>query len=470
MENERTISWAEHEFAGAKLGDQRRTDRLVVLAEQRRRRPTASLPECCGGGAGVKAAYRFYETVTIRPQAILAPHRRATLARMAEHSVVLLPQDTTQVDYTTHTDTLGLGVLQNKAQHGLLLHTTLAVTPDRVPLGVVDQQIWTRDPSQFGKRHNRKTRPTSEKESQKWLNSLVVAAELQVELPGVRLVSIADREGDVYDFMRQATLDGPAVLVRASWDRAVDHPQGHLWPLLESQPLAGQLMITVPRQPGQPTRQAALSVRFGPIPLRPPRTRLKSERLPQLTLWGVLAREADPPAGEEPIEWLLLSSLPVTHLAEACERVQWYSCRWLVEIYHKVLKSGCRIESRQLETVFNLKRYLAVDGVVAWQLLYLTMLGRQLPDVPCTAVLEAQEWQALYCFTHQVATPPATPPSLQEALRWIAKLGGFLGRTGDGEPGVTTIWRGLQRLHDIATTWQLFHSHPFNPDQDVGND
>jgi hypothetical protein len=470
MENARTTSWAEHEFGGAKLGDRRRTERLVWLAEQRSRQPTASLPECCGSGAGVKAAYRFYETVTIRPQAILAPHRRATLARMAEHPVVLLPQDTTQVDYTSHTDTVGLGVLQNKHQRGLLLHTTLAVTPERVPLGVVDQQTWTRDPSQFGKRHNRKTRPTSEKESQKWLDSLAVAAELQAALPGVRLVSIADREGDVYDFMRQATPEGPAILVRASWDRAVDHPQGHLWAFLESQPVAGELTISVPRQPGQPTRVAQLSVRFAPVTLKPPRTRLKAERLPPLRLWGVLAREEGPPAGEQPIEWLLLSSLPVDDLAAAAERVQWYSCRWLVEIYHKVLKSGCRIEARQLETAANLKRYLAVDGVVAWQLLYLTMLGRQLPDAPCTAVLEAHEWQALYCFTHKVARPPTTPPKLHDAVRWIAKLGGFLDRTADGEPGVTTLWRGLQRLHDIAAAWQLFHALSSIPDQDVGND
>jgi transposase Tn5 family protein/transposase-like protein len=470
MEHERSTSWAEHEFGGAQLGDRRRTERLVWLAEQRGRRPSASLPACCGSGAGVKAAYRFYETVTIRPQAILAPHRRATLARMAEQPVVLLPQDTTQVDYSTHTDTLGLGVLQNKHQRGLLLHTTLAVTPDRVPLGVVDQQIWTRDPSQFGKRHNRKARPTSEKESQKWLDSLAVAAELQAALPGVRLVSIADREGDVYDFMRQAVPTGPAVLVRASWDRAVNHPQGHLWAFLESQPVAGNLTVSVPRQPGQPTRQAHLRVRFAPLTLKPPRTRLKGEHLPSLTLWGVLAREADPPAGEEPIEWLLLSSLPVSNLDEAAERVAWYSCRWLVEIYHKVLKSGCRIEDRQLETAANLKRYLALDGVVAWQVLYLTMLGRQLPDVPATAVLEAHEWQALYCFTQQVATPPRTPPSLQDAVRWIAKLGGFLGRTADGDPGVTTVWRGLQRLHDIAAAWQLFHIDSLIPDQDVGND
>lgn len=470
MEDESSISWAAREFGGAQLGDQRRTNRLVWLAQQRGRRPNASLPECCGGPAGVKAAYRFYDTVSIRPQAILDPHRRATLARMAQQAVVLLPQDTTQLDYSTHTDTHGLGVLQNKNQRGLLLHTTLAVTPERVPLGVVAQRIWARDPSQFGKRHQRKTRPTSDKESQKWLDSLALAAELQAELPGVQLVSIADREGDVYDFMRQASPTGPAILVRAAWDRAVDHPQGHVWALLESQPIAGTLTVNVPRQPGQPARQARLSVRFAPIPLRPPRARRQGEHLPALQLWGVLAREAEPPAGQDPIEWLLFSSLPVTNLDEAIERVHWYSGRWLVEIYHKVLKSGCRIEDRQLESAENLKRYLALDGVVAWQVLYLTMLGRQLPDLPCDAVLEAHEWQALYCFTQQVATPPATPPRLQDAVRWIAKLGGFLGRTGDGDPGVTTVWLGLQRLHDIAAAWQLFHPQPPFPDQNVGND
>jgi hypothetical protein len=208
-----------------------------------------------------------------------------------------------------------------------------------------------------------------------------------------------------------------------------------------------------------------LNVRFAAVTLRPPRAR-RGEPLPEIQVWAVWAREETPPAGSQAIEWLLLSTLPVEDFEQACQRVQWYTCRWLDEIYHKVLKSGCRIEARQLEHIDNLQRYLAVDGVVAWQVLYLTMLGRQLPDLPCTAVLEAQEWQALYCFIHQVATPPTTPPTLQQATRWIAQLGGFLGRKADGHPGVTTLWRGLQRLHDITTIWQLVHPPP----KVVGND
>jgi len=294
---------------------------------------------------------------------------------------------------------------------------------------------------------------------------LARALSLQAQLPGVQLVSLADREGDVYDFLRPALGAGqPAVLVRAAWDRAVAHPQRQLWTYLEHQPLAGSLSISVPRRPGQPARRADLSVRFAPVTIRPPQAR-RGEGLPPLNLWAVLARETEPPAGPEPIEWLLLSSLPVTDLGQACERIQWYTCRWLSELYHKVLKSGCRIEARQFADLANLRRYLALDAVVAWQVLYATMVGRQQPELPCTVLLEAAEWQALYCFIHQVPAPPEGPPSLQQAVRWIAGLGGFLGRKADGQPGVTTLWRGFQRLHDIVATWQLVHSFS----KDVGN-
>jgi hypothetical protein len=458
-------SWAEVEFGGAQLGDPRRTRRLVQLAEQRARQPSASFAQGCGGAAGAKAAYRFFANVNVTPEALLEPHRQATVVRMAQQAVVLLPQDTTQVDYSRHTDTHGLGVLQSERQRGLLLHTTLAVTPERVPLGVIDQQIWTRDPEQLGKRHRTKQRSINEKESRKWLDSLAQAQRLQAQLPQVQLVSIADREGDVYDFLQPILGKGPAVLVRAIRDRRVNAVQRHLWAHVQSQSLAGRLTLQVPRAPKQPAHAAELEVRFAAVNVRPPKGR-RGEDLPELQLWAVLAHEVSPPAGSQAVEWLLLSSLPVTSFEQACQRIKWYTCRWLNEIYHKVLKSGCRIEARQLEHLANLKRYLALDGVVAWQVLYLTMLGRQLPDAPCTAVLERHEWQALYCFIQQVAAPPAQPPSLRQAIRWIAQLGGFLGRKADGHPGVTTLWRGLQRLHDITNMWQLVHPAP----KDVGND
>lgn len=455
-----TQNWAEQEFGNAELGDYRRTKRLIQLAEQRGDQPHASFSQSCEDAASTKAAYRFYENEAIQPAAILSSHYETTQERMSQEPIVLAVQDTTQLDYTHHPATEGLGVLQTKNQHGMLLHTTLAITPERVPLGIIDQQTWVRPAKDFGKKHQRKNRPTSEKESQKWLTSLDATSKVQQELPNTKIVSVGDREADIYDLFALSEKLGQSLLVRASWDRCVEHPENYLWAFMESREVSGTLTVTVPRKGNQPARQAELTVRFGQVTICPPKSRA-SEGLEPIVLWGILACEENPPEGvkaTEAISWLLLTKEPVNTFQEACEKLQWYTCRWGIEIYHKVLKDGCRIEERQFEEAENIKRYLALDSVVAWRVLYLTMIGRQMPDLPSSAVLEAHEWQALYCFIHKTSTPPEQPPSLRQAIRWIGKLGGFMGRKGDGEPGVTVIWRGLQRLYDISETWLIFHS------------
>ena len=466
--NSDTESWSEQEFGNADLGDSRRTQRLIELAEQRGCQPNASIAQSCGDNAATKAAYRFYENEAISMTAILSSHQQATQRRMNQESVVLAVQDTTQLDYTSHPATEGLGTLHKKKQRGMLMHTTFAVTPERVPLGIIHQQIWTRPAEDFGKKHKRKQLPIQEKESQKWLTSLEATSHMQKELPNTRVVSVGDREADVYELFTSSHQLSQDVLVRAAWDRKVEHPENYLWSFLESQPVAGQLTITVPRKGKQPARQAELSIRYAKVTLHPP-WRPKPVELAPITLWAVLAHEDHPPEGVEAVSWLLLTSTPVNSFQEACERIQWYTCRWLIEIYHKVLKSGCRVEERQFSTVENIKRYLAVDNVVAWRVVYLTMVGRETPDMPCTAILEAHEWQALYCFIHKTSKPPDAPPSLKQATRWIAQLGGFLGRKGDGEPGVIVLWRGLQRLHDIVDSWLIFHL-PSQDSEHVGKD
>ena len=220
--------------------------------------------------------------------------------------------------------------------------------------------------------------------------------------------------------------------------------------------------MRVPRQPGQPSRQATLEVRFASVTLQPPRNRAR-EGLSRLALWAVLAQEVRPPDGGTQqvaaICWRLLTTVRVETFEAACERVQWSSCRWLIEVWHKVIQSGCRVEERQFEDAATIQPYLPLDSVVAWRVLYLTMLGRAVPQMPCSVLLEAHEWQALYCFVHHTSTPPAQVPTLGEATRWIAQLGAFLGRRGDGNPGIVVMWRGLQRLHDLAQAWQVFGPH-----------
>ncbi|MBD3182499.1 IS4 family transposase [Candidatus Poribacteria bacterium] len=466
--NSDSQSWSEQEFGNADLGDSRRTQRLIKLAEQRGCQPNASIAQSCGDNASAKAAYRFYENESICMSDILSSHQQATQKRINQESVVLAVQDTTQLDYTSHPATEGLGTLHKKKQRGILMHTTFAVTPQRVPLGIIHQQIWTRPVEEFGKKHKRKQLLIHEKESYKWLISLEASSHMQKEHPTTKVVSVGDREADIYELFISSQELSQDILVRGAWDRKVEHPENHLWSSLESQPFAGHVTVTVPRKGKQPARQAELSIRYAKVTLHPPQ-RPKPVELAPVTIWAVLTHEEHPPEGVEAITWLLLTSISVNSFHEACILIQWYSCRWLIEIYHKVLKSGCRVEKRQFGTVENIKRYLAIDNVVAWRVVYLTMVGRETPDIPCTAILEAHEWQALYCFIHKNSKPPDEPPALKQATRWIAQLGGFMGRKRDGEPGVIVLWRGLQRLHDIVDSWLIFHLHSHDS-QHVGKD
>jgi Transposase DNA-binding/Transposase Tn5 dimerisation domain len=445
-------TWAVTEFAEAELGDLRRTQRLVELATALAQRPGTSLPEACGEQAMLKAAYRFFDNAAIDPQNLLDSHGDATLTRLAPVPLVLAVQDTTELD-------TGLGPLGHSAHRGLLVHTTLAFTPERVPLGVLAQQVWARDPDDIGKRATRKQRPITEKESQKWLTSVEAVVAARGACPQTRFVSVGDREADVYDLLALERPTGVELLIRAAWDRCVTQPEHYVWATVAARPVAATATVQVPRRGAQPARPATLAVRWCPLTLCPPRHR-KRERLPAVPLWAVQALEEAPPAGTAPMEWLLLSTCAVHTTAEAWARVDWYACRWGVEVWHKILKSGCRIEARQLETAERLQRCLALYSVIAWRIFYATMLGRVVPDVSCTVLLELEEWQALYCAIHRTPTPSPEPPSLRQAVHWIAQLGGFMGRRGDGEPGAMVLWKGFQHLADLTTMYCIMRPLP----------
>jgi hypothetical protein len=268
---------------------------------------------------------------------------------------------------------------------------------------------------------------------------------------------VGDREADVYDLLVAERAVGVDLLVRAAWDRRVVHDEQYLWARVQAQPVAEVYTVDVPRHGEQPARAAVLALRCGAVELCPPCHR-RAERLPSVTVWAVQVVEEYPPAGGEPLEWLLLTTYPVRSPADAQECGEWYACRFGIEGWHKVLKSGCRIEARQLESAARLHRCLTLFSVIAWRIVYATLLSRTLPELPWTVLLALEEWQARYCATHQTPTPPPTPPRLQEAVQWIARLGGFLGRSGDGEPGVTVLWRGFQHLADLTRMYCLLRS------------
>jgi hypothetical protein len=452
-------NWAENEFSQADMGDQRLNQRLIHLALQRGQSPKASIAQSTKNLAGTRAAYRFYDNPRVTMEHILEPHRQATLKRLREEPVILAVQDTTQIDLTSHPHTQGVGYLQDLQHTGFLLHSTLLVTPERQPLGLIQQQVWTRDPADYGKRHKRYQRPTAQKESQKWLTSVQAMVAAQAEVPHTHLVSVGDSEADLYPLFREAHELQVAFLIRAARDRLIrDEQEKHLWRNLEQQPVLGTLEVAIPRQAGRPARTAKLTIRLSAVTLLAPRREPKSS-LQQVPAWALLVREATPPTSEECIEWRLITNVETLDLAQACERVAWYSCRWVVEMFHRVLKSGCRIEARQFDDLENTKRFLALDSIVAWRVLYLTLTGRQQPEMSCEALLEAHEWQALYCFVNKTRQPPAQAPTLGEVTRRIAELGGFRS-SKKTQPGTTVLWQGLQRLSDISQAWLVFHEDP----------
>lgn len=451
--------WAVTEFGHAELGDDRRTDRLLMIATAFAQQPTAPIPQACGPGPATQGAYRFFENDDIEPEAIRDAHHQSTLERLRHQPVVLALQDTSMLNYSTHPHTEGLGPIGTRRQKiiGLLLHSTLAVTPSGLPLGLLHTAVRARDPQAVGSAQQRHSKPITEKESHKWLDSLSACQQVAPLCPGTLLVNVTDREGDLHDLFAQtlAPTDDPRVhlLVRSKHNRRLAGDERLLWDAVGRSRAAGTMQVRVGRRGEQPARLATLSIRFRPVTLAAP-TRQADQ--PPLTVWAIQARELRPPKGAAPILWRLLTTLPVTCVEEACEKVAWYAQRWQIEVIHKVLKSGCKIEQRQLETAARLERALAVDQVVAWRLLAFCKAAREQPDEAVSAWLSQAEWQALWCHVHQRTTPPTTPPSVRQAVRWMAQLGGFMARKGDGEPGPMTLWRGLHRLNDLTAMWRLF--------------
>jgi hypothetical protein len=419
-------------------------------------RPQANIPQACQTRAETKAAYRFLDHPETSMEVILEPHYQATLARINREAVVLAVQDSTSLNYTAHTGTEDLGPIGYSKDRaiGLLLHETLAFNREATPLGLLDVQCWARDGAEFGKKKHRHSLPIEKKESYKWLASFHKVAQAQKQCPETMLVSMGDREADVYQLFELALSDplGPKLLIRAEQDRFLTGGQGHLWEKMAKQEVSGIQEIHVPRQKNRPARVARLEVRFAQVSLRSPKN---EKRRRELTLWAIWAREVKGPTEVDPIEWMLLTTLPVTTFEEAIEKLAWYTIRWGIEVYNRTLKSGCRVEERQLGHADRIEACLGIDMVVAWRIFHLAKLGRETPDVPCTVFFEEAEWKALVAYITQNPKPPEKPPTLRQAMRMVATLGGFLGRKGDGQPGTKSLWLGIQRLDDLSSMWKL---------------
>lgn len=477
-----TAAWVEAEMATVDLGHQARNKRLKSVIGDLAAMPAASIPAAVGGGrAETEAAYRLFENEAVEFDAILAPHFQATLERVRQQRTVVVSQDTSEIDLTRPEQQVqGAGPLDDGARRGCFLHPLLALTSEGIPLGTLWVESWTRQEptgevlARAEKDKRRKQTPIEEKESHRWVVGLQQAHRVAAEAPDTEVISVADSEADIFELLVEGqSLEGRAHwIVRACQDRALQRKKNAEDDAAKSvlQAVTSAASVTTyevnvrgreakvrcetrgRRQPRE-SRTATVEVRACTVTLRAPFRH--DRKLPDVTVNVVWVHEHNPPEGEEPIEWLLLTSLPITTATQVLRIIQSYCLRWMIELYFRVLKQGCKVEQRRFETIDRVERFLAVALIVAWRTLYVTRLGRDFPDLDCEAVFEPSEWKAVYQVT-QKRTPPKTPPKLQVMVRMVAQLGGYVNRKRADEPGAETIWKGLQRMHDMAQCWDLF--------------
>lgn len=452
------------ELDGIALGDERRNSRVLQLAASMAQTPGESLRASCGGWSEAIGGFRLLHSPAVTPEKILAPHRQATLKRAAHCRHLLLVDDTTELDYTSHKALEGAGRLDHEHRRGFYAHSHLLVDEDSgVTLGLCGSKMWTRQLEPKGGKH--KKVPFQEKESYRWLEGYQQACSVARSLPNAHVLFVGDRESDIYEiysaYAQQIAEANPTagIVIRCGRDRALKQGDERLFERIRSAPelgthhveFAAKRQMRKVREKGKGSthsvlrkaRKATLQVRATEITFRAP-YRLHGAKLPAVTLRMVGVFEQDPPEGQEPIEWILITSLPVTSLQEAMRVIHAYAKRWHIEELHKILKSGCRVEQIQLREGQALLPAVALYLIVAWRILYLRDFCKAAPHLSCTAFFSDQEWRAALIISGRCTED--NPPNLADMVGLIGKMGGHMGRKKDPPAGAQCLWRGMEKL------------------------
>lgn len=472
--------WALEEMRTADFGDTRLDERVSKLLSDFGQRPTASIPAACGGHAETAAAYRFFDNDKVTFETVLQPHYAQTRQRIAAQPVALLVQDTTEIDVTRpDMEVKGTGPLSTPGRRGVFLHPLEAFAEDGTPLGTVSALAWARadepDVTSATKRKRRKAAPIEEKESHRWIEGLRQARAVAEAVPETTCICVADSEADIYEIFaepRGGAAGRPVeLLIRGCQDRVVASPDDsseltRLRTAMAAAPVLFSQEISVrrrtskiacedrARRKSRGDRKAIVSVRAASMTLCPPNRR--GRRLPPVKVNVVWVHEENPPEGEEPIDWLLITTLPIGDTEAVQKVITFYTRRWMIELFFRTLKSGCRVEERRFEHIDRLLPCLALYMIVAWRTLLVCRMGRSCPDISCETIFEPEEWKSVYVAVRQ-QPPPSQPPRLEEMVRLVAQLGGYVNRPGRKDPpGVQTVWIGLQRMYDLAWAWTAF--------------
>jgi hypothetical protein len=448
MESESTVLsngvWAEQVAGACVLPDRRLNRRLSAIIADALNRPNASIPQATGGDAGqAKGTYRFYQNGRVTGAELNAGIGRETAERCLAYPVILAIQDTTTLNLTGLQVVEELGPLDGRsAARGLYLHSTLALTETGEVVGVLDQQSWARPP-----RGTRATRE-GEKERAKWLYGMEQAQQILSETAGdrpvPRLIHVMDREGDTYAVMMAIEDAGDSAVIRSAQNRRVVDPLATAHATIRNQPIQAHTPVAVPRHGDQPERVALVEVRSMTVTLTPDRANYPHAW--PMTWNLVEVWEPAPPADVEPLHWLLWTRESIATIEDTLQVVNYYACRWKIEEFHLVLKSGCQVETLRLETWERLEKAVRVNSAVAARIVFLRDQARTTPEAPALEVLKPEEVKVLVNHFGKKKPLPIEDVTIRQATLWIGRLGGHLNRKKDGMPGVRTLWRGLQAL------------------------
>ena len=445
------------DYGNSDFGDKRLSDRLVKSITQLAANPSASISAASKDPYQAKAIYRFVgnDAVTVKAITKIAHDITVKNVHEAKPPVVLCIQDTSELNYTNLKQTDGLGSISGrKTARGMEVHSCMAVGEAGEVYGLLGQKIWVRPPENFGQStpEHCKEVPITEKESYKWLEMMDRAGSDFPE--GTKVVHVCDREGDIYEFFCKAEKDGAFYLCRKSFNRKIEQEDGlkKLSDLIDSLPEAERITVLVPRDShtNRIAREAEVAIKYGKCTITKPTPLKKFEELPEsLEIYFVTAEEIDPPEGQEKLLWHLITNVPTASIGDAVTRIKWYTQRWKIEIFHRTLKDGCKVEELQSESAGKLMKLVAIYSIIALNIMHLTYIARAHPDEVCEVCLTDDEWKILYRVANKTKMLPEKPPTIKEAVIMIAKLGGFLARKSDGFPGVTVIWRGLTSFYTI---------------------
>jgi len=453
-------AWFDRELAGSSFADERLSKRLRKLVAQIGSAMGQSIPLVCQDWANTKAAYRFFANDRVSEADILAGHFQSTRDRaVAVDGPVLVLHDTTEFSYQReNVDAIGITKAINSGRDkagrvrahtvcGILMHSSLAVTIEGLPVGLAAVKFWTRKKFKGTAALKKKINPTrvpiEKKESIRWLQNVQQSTELLGE-PG-RCIHVADREGDIYELFCAAREAGTHFVIRTCVDRLAGNGDHTIADEMDEVAVKGLHRIEVRDNNGDPDEHV-LEIRYRKIRVLPPIG--KQKRYPPLILTVIHAEERGTPKNRKKIEWKLITDLPVNSRADAVEKLEWYALRWKIEVFHKILKSGCKAEESKLRTAQRLTNLVSVFCILSWRVFWLTMLNRSTPDALPDLALTDTEIAVLDRLVND--KPHTRRKMLSHYLIKIARLGGYLARANDPPPGNTVMWRGLSRLTDIA--------------------